>query len=83
MDEVGEKKGGLDNIQQKLCKIEDSLDKTLGSLQYIREPQPRTESDEAKKADSDGTIPSITHTADRLQKIADNIAGTVSSIRYG
>ena len=76
-------KGGLDAIQQNLCKIEDSFEKTLHSLNYIREPTPTTENDESPKADSEGTVPSITHTVSRLQKLAESLATTVSVIRYG
>ncbi len=83
MDEVSDSKGGLDSIQQHLCKIENSLEKTLGSLNYIKEPTPSATSEDQAKADSEGTVPSITHTASRLQKLADNIATTVSVIRYG
>ncbi len=83
MDTVSDSKGGLDNIQQHLCKIETSLEKTLSSLNYIKEPTPTSENDSSEKIESEGTIPSITHTAGRLQKLVDSIATTVSVIRYG
>lgn len=83
MDTVSDSKGGLDSIQQHLCKIETSLEKTLASLNYIREPTPQSANDEQSKAESEGTIPSITHTAGRLQKLVDSIATTTSVIRYG
>lgn len=83
MVELEEKKGGLDNIQQRLCKVEDSFEKTLTSLNYIREPKPQECDDEATKAETEGTIPSIVHTVDRLQRLADNMASTLTAIRYG
>ena len=52
MVELEEKKGGLDNIQQRLCKVEDSFEKTLTSLNYIREPKPQECDDEATKAET-------------------------------
>lgn len=83
MDNAETSKGGLDNIQQQLCKIENSLEKLLGSLNYVREPTPSADSEDEAKTDSEGTIPSITHTVGRLQKLAESLATTVSVIRYG
>ena len=83
MDNAETSKGGLDNIQQQLCKIENSLEKTLGSLNYVKEPTPSDKCDEESKIDSEGTIPSITHTVGRLQKLSESLATTVSAIRYG
>ena len=84
MDEPEVKaKGGLDNINLRLHKIEDSLEKSLNALEYIKEPTPQAEVEGDTKPNIEGTIPSMNYTTDRLTKVSDAIATAISKIRYG
>lgn len=76
-------KGGLDNLNSKLHKIEGSLTKTLTSLDYVREPSPSGDKDSESKASIEGTVPSLNYTTDRLSRLAESIAKSVQVIRHG
>ena len=85
IDEVAEQapKGGLDNLNSKLHKTEESLTKTLTSLDYVKEPSPSGDQDTESKASIEGTMTSLNYTADRLTRLAESLAKTVSTIRHG